>query len=364
LTINEYRGGIVKRGALAPEELDRVIELKEIGTSWLKIQHETGINRRTAKRAYDKWKHSQSPEVLREARKDVAAKAFLDHLKSLTTLAGSVVSNLSVPPSIADMEKNSEQFFAWLWKQNLLWRGVYISPETQERYNLSQIHVYTMRDPQCFRMGDPQFNVLENELLFKCLQDHTRGEGVPWEALEGWEKARDNGAKIVEKLQKEASEVVNNFVNQEQERQTNFLHRVKEGSREDNPVKQMREAVLREMWGLMLQDRLDEEVTWFETVSRGKAPPQDIDIIVKSRRSNEKIFTFIGSTNKSLADKVTGICNSAANNLRKGEKSSMVESLQNEVRTMKDATEKLRKMLNPINLTPVILRTRCDLCPA
>ena len=113
----------MKRGELAPEELDKVIKLKKIGTSWLRIEHETGISRRTAKRAYEKWEHSQSPEVLREARKDVAAKAFLDHLKSLTTLAVSLVTSLSVPPSIVDMEKNAEQFFSELWEQDLLQRG-------------------------------------------------------------------------------------------------------------------------------------------------------------------------------------------------------------------------------------------------
>ena len=169
----------MKKIKLTPEELDKVIKLKESGTSWLKIEHETGISRRTAKHAYEKWKHSQSPEVLREARKDVAAKAFLDHLKSLTTLAGSLVTNLSVSSS-PDMMTNAEQFFVWLWQQNLLWRGV-LSPETQERYNLSQLHVYTMGGQQCFLMGDPQFNILENELNYKVYYEilNAKYYGVP-----------------------------------------------------------------------------------------------------------------------------------------------------------------------------------------
>ncbi len=345
----------MKREELAPEELDKVIKLKEIGTSWLKIEHETGISRRTAKRVYEKWKHSQSPEVLREARKDVAVKAFLDHLKSLTTLAGSLVANLSVPPSLADMEKNTEQFFAWLWQQNLLWRGVYISPETQERYNLSQIHVYTMGDPQCFLRGDPQFNVLENELLFKCLHDHTRGEGVRWEALWEWKKARDNCVKIAPKLQKETSEVVNNFLNQE--RETNFLERIKEESKEDNPAKRMAEVVLREIWRAILRDKLDGEDPWFQTVLRGKGTPQEINV----KSSDETVFTLFGDTNMGLAEKVTRICALAANNLCKRD---MVQQLDDEVRNMEKATEELRKMLNPVKLTPIILRTRCELCPA
>ena len=80
---------------------------------------------------------------------------------------------------------------------------------------------------------------------------------------------------------------------------------------------------------------------------------------MKSR--DETVFRFFGDTNKGLVEKVTHICELAAKNLRKG---AMVESLKGEVHTMKDATEKLREMLNPVKLTPMILRTRCDLCPA
>lgn len=42
----------------------------------------------------------------------------------------------------------------------------------------------------------------------------------------------------------------------------------------------------------------------------------------------------------------------------------MVESLRNEVRKMEKATGELREMLNPVKLRPMILRTRCELCPA
>ncbi|MBA7664685.1 hypothetical protein ES703_72746 [subsurface metagenome] len=287
----------MKRGELAPEELDRVIKLKKLGTSWLKIEHETGINRRTAKRAYEKWEHSQSPEVLREARREVIAKAFLDHLRSLTILAGAVVANLNVPVFLTDVEKNSEQFFAWLWEQDLLNRLALIEVETEEARLV--IPRPSVLDPQSYHR--------EKELLFKCLQDHTRGEGVRWEALEEWKKARDNCAKIVPKLQKETSEVVKNFVKQEQE--TNFLQRVKEDSREKDPAKQIAEVVLRAIWQAICQDKLDEEGPLFEMVSR-------IDGSSHTVYTKHKDEIVLGFTDKDLADKVTGICNSAVNNLR------------------------------------------------
>ena len=137
------------------------------------------------------------------------------------------------------------------------------------------------------------------------------------------------------------------------------MQRVKEGIREDDPAKWMTEAVLKVIWRDILQDKLDEEGPPFETVSGRIGTPQDLDIYVKS--GDEKVFTLIGSTNKSLAEKVTRICNLAAGNLRKGD---MVRELYREVGNMKKASEELREVLNPVRLRPIILRTRCELCPA
>ena len=315
-----------------------MIKLKKLGTSWLKIEHETGINRRAAKRAYEKWEHSQSPEVLREARKDVAAKAFLEHMSSLITLAGSVVAALSVPSSPDDMERNSEQFFSELWHQDLLQRWTYIPSETREYYLMSQEH-----------KRDMQFNFLENELLFKCLQDHTRGEGVRWEALEEWKRARDNGAKIVSKLRKEPSVGVSNFLKQEGE--TNFLQRIKEEEQtQHDPIEEMAKAVLAATWQGIVEDKLGQDLV------RMVSPRSGGQGIVKVKDE-----TFLIFNDASLAEEVIHICNLVANNLCKGD---MVQQLHSEVRKMKKTTEELRGVLNPVRLTPMILRTRCDLCPA
>ena len=329
----------MRRRDLSEEELTQVINLKRAGTSWVKIQYQTGINRRTVKRAYDKWERSQSMQELKEARKEVAAAEFRGHMNSLITLAVSLVTNLSVPHLPAMMEKNAEQFFSWLWEQHLLQRWVAIPVETKEAYG----------PIPGARVVDPQLNRRENELLFQSLKVHTR-EKVRWKALDEWKEARDNCVKVLGRLRKETSEVVRNFLNQE--RQMNLL-KVKQASREDDPVKRMVEAMLTAMWQSILRDELDQECPLFETV-------QDIYVI----SSGQTVLSFNDSADKSLAEKVAHICNLTANNLRNGVESHMVKSLQNEVRVMKKATEELREMLHPIKLTPVILRTRCDLCPA
>ena len=323
--------GIMKRGELAPEELDRVIKLKKLGTSWLRIQHETGINRRTAKRAYEKWEHRQSPEVLREARKEVLAVEFRHHIEDLKSLAISFAINSSVPSS-PDMT-NAEQFFSELWRQDILQRFSYADQPPRVKW-------------------DSQFGLRENELLFQSLQDHIRGEEGRWSALERWKEARNNSAKILDKLRKESQVLVTNFL--KLERETNLLQIIKEKSRERNPVEQMAKAILNAIWEDIREDKLGQNLV--ETVS-GSGGSQSM-----VRVRYETFFLF--DDNMALAQNLTRTCNSVINNLEKGEKSDMVKSLQDEVRTMKRASEELREMLNPVKLTPMILRTRCSLCPA
>jgi len=306
--------------------------LKRAGASWVKIQAETGINRRTAKRAYEKWERSQSLQELRDARKEVAAVEFRYHIEDLKSLAISFAINSNVPSS-PDMT-NAGQFFSQLWQQDLL-----------QRFS------YTDQPPR-LKKWDSQFSIRENELLFQSLQAHIRGEDGRWNALEQWKEARDNSARVLDKLRKESRVMVTNFL--KLERETNLLQIIKEKSRERNPVEQMVEAALNAIWRDILENKLGQ--TLVETVS-GSGGSQSM-----VRVRYETFFLF--DDNMTLAQKLTHIGNLVVNNLEKGEKSDMVKSLQNEVRIMKKASEELREMLNPVKLTPMILRTRCDLCPA
>jgi len=198
----------MRRRDLSDEELNQIINLKKAGSSWVKIQRELGINRRTAKRAYDNWVRSQSMEELKEARKDVAAQAFREHMESVIRLAG---ANLRVPSSLADMDKDTEQFLSWLLDQDLLERLVSISVETKEAYApVSGPHVL---DPQSYRR--------EKELLFESLKVHTRENARLWKDWDEWKEARNNCVKVLRKLRKETSEVVGNYLNQE--RRVNLL---------------------------------------------------------------------------------------------------------------------------------------------
>lgn len=328
----------MRRRKLSDEELNEVIRLRQSRASWLRIQRETGIHRQTAKRAYEKWERSKSLGELKEARKEVAAQAFREHMESLVILATSFTMHLAVPHLPELMDKDADQFFSWLWEQDILGRFRQPSETTPQ----------PLVDAQVYRH--------EKELLFESLKVHTR-DNVRWKALDEWKEARDRSVIALSRLREKTSKVVSNFVNREQE--TSLLSSISKEWREDDPVKRMAEEVLKIIWRLILEDKLGEKGPLFATVSQGKGTAQVISVKTKIR--DQTVFTFYDSANISLAKAVVRICNLAADNLRKED---MVSSLQRGVRGMENASEGLCEMLNPVKLRPMILRTQCDLCPA
>ena len=64
-----------------------------------------------------------------------------------------------------------------------------------------------------------------------------------------------------------------------------------------------------------------------------------------------------------LAKEVLDMCGQVVTNLRET-KSDLVQKLADEVRRMQDRTEELDESLDGLILRPMILRTRCNLCPA
>lgn len=331
---------MMRRRDLTAEELDNVIRLRQQHMTWLGIQRETGIPRRIAKRGYETWERSQSMHELKEARKDVAAQAFRQHVECIATLAQALVYNLNVPPSLDDMKLDSQQFFSSLWGQDLLSRA-FAEVETEEaRLGLPRPGL----DQEAYRR--------EQELLFSCLREHTRGEKVRWEALDRWEKSRDKGAKLVAQLRKEAHEVVENFVRQQEPR---FLEEVEAASGREEPVKRIEQAVVEDLWQRILADKVEETTPRFE-----KAEDSPM-ICVQTTDGHTRVLGLTGDHKDLLAASVTEICESSSENLRRG---PLVENLQREIRNMQKAGEALREDLNRVKLIPMVLRTRCDLCPA
>ena len=333
------------RSKVSDEQREKIVALRQKGGKWTEIKEVTGVDRRTAKNVYEKWERSSSIEKLQKVRKEVAAVEFRTHMESVVKLAESLISNLDVVPrSIDDMKMNGEDFLKWLWGQDIL-----------QRYSSSnrQLDNYTPGDSLSFRIRDPRIYLDEKKLLFKSLRNHTRGE-VQWNILDNdWKNARDKCAENVPHLLKDTSQLINNYFKNSND--PKFLEKVKRTTKENNPVKNMTRAIVQGIWHFIISNQLKEKPL-FETVSKGG----DIAIVLKFRGGTSGIFMLSGTDGQYVAENITKICNSATIIL--GE-TNTVRDLRNEVDNIRKASDTLREMLNPLKLHPMILLTRCELCP-
>ncbi|TET40765.1 MAG: hypothetical protein E3J65_00090 [Dehalococcoidia bacterium] len=320
----------MRRRELSDEELNRIIRLRQIGTSWLKIQHETGIHRQTAKRAYERWEHSKSMEELKEARKDVAAQAFGEHINYLIKLAESLVSALHVPEMLRGLG-NADEALDQLWMRNI-----------QGELELSQ------------KSGTVEIGhvVRRNRMIFKALQEHTR-EKVRWEALEEWKQARNNAAEYSKELRLEATEVIGNILNN----QPGLKEKIKTAIGSNDITQKISDGVRETIWRGILTGKPEQM-----HVLKGSSVLTEGRVWLEFYEGDSD--TRLDLNDVELAKEVLGMCRRAVTNLRQGIKSDLVRRLADEVRQMQDRTQELEESLEGLLLRPMILRTRCELCPA
>jgi hypothetical protein len=320
----------MRRRQLSDDELNKIIKLRQTGSSWLKIQHSTGIHRQTAKRAYEKWEHSKSMVELKEARKDVAAQAFGEHINYLIKLAESLVSALHAPEMLRGLG-NADEALDQLWMRNI-----------QGELELSQ------------KSGTVEIAKVarRNRMVFKALQEHTR-EKVRWEALEDWKQARNNVAKYSKELRLEAKEVIGNILND----QPGLKEKIKTTIGSNDFIEKISDGVRETIWRGILTGKPEQVHVWEGTslVSKGR---------VELRFYKGDSGTKLDLNDVKLAKDVLKVCRWAANNLQRGNKSDLVRRLADEVRQMQDRTQELEESLDELLLRPMILRTRCELCPA
>jgi len=324
----------MRRRDVSPEELARIIRLRQSDTSWLQIQRDTGVSRRIAKRAFEEWGRSQAREELKAAREHVAAEEFRNHLHCLIKLALSLVNALYIPqPSRHPIP--AKEVMLNLWQQNIVGEyGAYGLPGGDGR-------MVTYPPETCLR---------QNLILFKSLRAHTH-EKVAWQALDKWEDAWDICTKVLNKLQEEASKTLLNTLNQRRK----LRETIAGGSRKKDIVERMVDGTLYSVWETILADK-PGQLPLAEAILRGDGIA---DVVFgKGRHNFGLVFTGID-----LGKEAADTCIWVAENLISKREEEMIE-LANNVSTMRKAIDEFTEMLNPLILGPIILRTRCDLCPA
>jgi len=319
----------MKKIELSPLELKKVVELRQLGAKWTEIEHETKVERRAAKRAYEEWERDKKMKEQQRVRFRVAAEAFHEHLNDLIRLAESLVSALCVPKMLWEL-RNADEVLDHLRMRNIL----------------GELEPFPTSTDEIGRL------VRRNKMLLKSLQDHTR-EKLRWEALEEWKQARNNAVEYSEKLRSETIKLVRKILNN----QLGLKKRIESAIGGNDIAEKIADGVRENIWRGILA-RKPEPLH----VLKGASVVAEGHVWLEFYHGDSDTKLDLGDVE--LAKEVLSMCRQVATNLWEGTQSDMVRRLTDEVRRMQDTTKELGESLDGLILRPIILRTACDLCPA
>lgn len=327
----------MKKIVLSNNQLEQVLNLREKGTSWVKIQEKTGIARRIAKREYDEWFAKQSQRQLEDARKEVVAQEYRLHLDLLSRMAEFLLDSLVIPAPLTDLRRADEVISQFLEKESY-----WDQPKAETQLGNWQ------RDRRVVRM---------NELLYKSLREHTQRK-VPWQVLDIWKASRNSCVEAIENMKKEISEVFTNILNQE----TTLKEKLNKGYMNSGVTENIKNGILIHVWlnGVMGKSSQVTAMKGASLIRKGTAW-----VVFHENAPEETRVTFDREgpgDNESLAMEVADASKWAIENLRRG-KGGMIEAMKKNVHKMQESTDRLEATLNPLVLRPIILNTQCDICP-
>jgi hypothetical protein len=316
----------MKKRELSPIELKKVVELRQLGAKWTEIERETKVDRRASKRAYEEWERAKKMKEQEAARFRVAAEAFHEHLNDLVRLAESLVSTLQMPEMLRGLN-SADEALDRLWMRNI--QGEYeLFPSSSDKNERI---------------------VRRNKMLFKSLQEHTR-EKVRWESLEEWKQARNIAVGYSKELRLQAVEVITSIL----------------GNRLG-----LKERLINAIGDSDVPEKISDGVR--ETIWRGilTGEPDQMHVIEGANKWKVWLEFYKGDMDTKLdlpdlelAKEVLSICRETVTNLREETKFHLVQGLTDQVPKMRERTAELEESLDGLILRPIILRTRCDLCPA
>ncbi|MFC2031947.1 hypothetical protein ACFLUS_01025 [Chloroflexota bacterium] len=321
----------MKRIILSNNDLEKVIELCQRGDSWLKIQGKTKISRHVAKRSYEEWERRKSADSLKGVRLIVAEQEFKQHLNHLSKVAVFLTDNLAIPSS-PDIGESAEQFWDRLWQSRIV-----------EEFGL-EVKGMNVNNQQSKR------NTRQNLLLFQSLQSHTRDK-VRWEALKEWKSGWNDSLKHVNELRERFFPLIDGTLKQKPE----LLTILQKGLWGKDAPSEMVSAALSTVWKGIIDDEALQEPPLVKMRPDIKGGDKGTAVDV-----GRKEMLFL--TKQKDAGFFTQVLNSAIT-VRFIDDNPLFQQLAASVRRMKGAIRELEEALNPLLIRPLILRTRCDLCP-
>jgi len=323
----------MRRKYVSDQDLDTIIRLRKSGASWLKIESITQIPRRTSKRIFEDWQKTRTAEELKSARQQIAAAAFNYHMQDLINIARVILDNMG-DPSLKD-KRDGTSVLNCIFETDIRGRG------QEETYPPTAT-------PSTARI------IRQNKLLFNSLKEHTI-ESVDFFTFDKWLAARNTWKTSMDKLYSEVAQVIRNIINQKYDTRDVVTKINSDEALVDKMVTGAVETMYRAI--------LDGKVTQIEQIKdyiNMKQLPGGITILF----SGNITTTDLVVESKELAEEILKICKSAVDILFRGKGLETVEVLADALHIMRDSRNELDDSLDELRLTPIILHTKCELCPA
>jgi hypothetical protein len=313
---------------ITDEQLRQIVALREKGHSWIYIERVTGIPRRAAQHRFKEFQKSRLAIEVSEARKEFSKEEFGRHVDALTNLAAALQFAMALPewPEIETSAKDK--------LDGLL--GIEIPPVNPVHPTILDATKITARRRR-------------NQRLLDALKQHTAKE-APWERIEEeWAVAWDACRKLLPQFVEEADKVFRALL----EEAPGQKEQIKEYAARKDGVGDIAKWIPRCPWRLMTVG--DED--WGEAFSIREGVGTKKDLF-ELRCGSDQVTTF---SNKASAETALKICRQAMKRIKA---LPVAKDLKAEVAKVQSVVEEFQDRFDAVELRPVILRTRCALCPA
>ncbi len=325
------------------EKREQILKLRQTGASWLRIQRETGVPRRSAKKVYEAWAKSQAREELKEARRQVVAEQLSEHLKELIAVAEKLADNL--PDSVSINEsRSSAEVIDDMWAMDIHHKNsaeeVIITVGSKREYG-------NKLERQERRI------VRQKKLLLDSLKEHTQGQ-LQWQALDEWKNEWNRAIEIQSQIRTNAQQLAQLILGGQRK---DIKRRIGEEANKDTILRDMIDGVYEAVWRSVQEETPEDADTFIHINQFGG----DKKVLYSLYFGKEESITKINLGDINLAQDVHEVCAQAARSIGKSDIAGQLLDIK---RRLAAKTLEFEMMLDAVRLRPLILRTRCDLCPA